>query len=209
MSASSWTAVAALVVVSWGVSWGVAWGASGGAAGPYAQGLADTARRAASAREGRPTVKLTGKDLPTLDRFEAELRQVVLTDDRFWKYVHTRRQLLDMRVRDAATDQALLIAERDTRDPLAVEHVLLGNVRTLAVLDLQRMPAREYVLVETAFRRALTDASLADEQILRLPPVRATNANYIREQDDQIKGMLEFQWRQLEERLEWMRKVRR
>ena len=179
-----------------------------GASGVHAQGLADTAQRAASARAGKPLVRLTDKDLPALDRFEVELRQFLLTEDGLWKYVRTRRLLLDVRIQNRAFDKALLNVERDGGDALAAEAVITGDARALSMLDFERMPAREYVLSETAFRRALVDASLSDEEILRLPPGRAANAAYVRQHDRDIKSMTEYQWRQKEEHLEWMRKVR-
>jgi hypothetical protein len=177
-----------------------------------AQGLGAAAARAAEERkaaEGRPPVKFTEKDLPAADKLESELRDFLLTEDLFWKYVSARAWLLDLRAKSPNLDRYLLNAERAGADPQTIEAMMIEERAILECFDRELIAPRAYTLTEVAYRRALVDAARSDVDIGRLPPTRAANAQFLRKHQIQISNAVSYHWGEKEKWLNWRRGVRR
>jgi hypothetical protein len=177
-----------------------------------AQGLGAAAARAAEERrasEGNPAAKFTEKDLPAADKLETALRDFVLSEDVFWKYVSARGCLLGVREKSPNLDKYLLNAERAETDPLTIEAMMIEERAILECLDRERIAPRAYTLTEVAYRRALADAARSDVDMDRLPPTRRTNAQFLRTHEIQISNAVSHQWGEKEKWLNWRRGVRR
>lgn len=176
------------------------------------QGLGAVAARTADDRkasDGKSAPRLTDKDLPKADTLETELRDFLLTEEMFWKYVSARAWILDLRTKKANLDEYLLNAERAGTDPLTLEDMMTDQPQILECLDRETIAPREYTLTEVAYRRALVDAARSDLDVDRLPPTRAANARFLRKHDIQIRNGLSFHWGEKEKWLAWRRGVRR
>ena len=167
------------------------------AANLKAQGLGAAAARAAEDRkasDGKRATRLTEKDLPAADRLETELRDFLLTEEIFWKYVRARAWLLDLREKSPGLDEYLLDAERAGTNPLTLENMMVEQPQILACLDRELITPRAYTLTEVAYHRALADASRSDIDMDRLPPTRAANAQYLRTHEIQISNGVSHHW---------------
>lgn len=172
------------------------------------QGLGDVAtrtaaERASSGRAGTP--RITNDDLDEPGVLDAALRDFRLTEDGFWKYVHARTSLIDLRTKTPLLDEALLGLERSGAGPLTIERRMIDDRRILDCLDRERIPPREYTVTEAAYQRARADASLSDAALERLPPARAANVRFVRKNDVMISNVLS-QWA---EKQKWLDRQRR
>ena len=152
-----------------------------------AQGLGAAAARAAEARKTpgtQPTVTLTDADLPKASVLEAELSTFTINTHVLHRYASARGCIASVRSLTPAVDEALLIAEKAEKDPLAIEGIMRAHAEVLGCFERWRIDAREYTLAHIAFFRAIDDASNLGAVADRLSPIRKQNAKFLLELDD-------------------------
>jgi hypothetical protein len=167
-----------------------------------AQGLASVAARTADERkalDGQPSVSRSNDDLPDDGNLHRLLQDFVLTREGFFRYVDARGLIMDVRVRVARVDQALLAAENLGYGPMAMQKLMTDEPEIKAMLDAVGISPGGYTLHEAAYRRAFEDAALPAVERDRLAPSRTANIVFVRSYE--VTNHITSRWAQREK---WM-----
>ncbi len=180
------------------------------AAVAHAQSLGEVARRTGADRKasGTPVTKLTDKDLPAVSRLEAELRDFQLSYDEFSHYADAKEWVLDRRIMYPKIDAWLAKAERDGVDPSVIETMIQQEPLLSDMLDWNKILPHAYILTDVAFNRALADAMRTDDELSRMPPARAANARFVRDNPRNTVQAALYRWGEKQKRLEERRRYR-
>lgn len=176
----------------------------------YAQSLGEVARRTGAERKtsGTPLTRLTDKDLPAVDRLEAELRDFRLSHDEFTHYADAREWVLDRRITYTKVDAWLARAEREGAGPLVIEAMIQQEPLLSDMLDWNKILPHAYILNDIAFNRAVADATRSDDELSRMPPARAANAQFVRDNPLNAVGAALYRWGEKQKRLDERRRYR-